>query len=141
MKLYTGHKAAGQKQTDPPVMTLRPRSPNGRWVRATDEPIPQKAGKPKTPKPKKPAKVDELAQEHAAAAVKALVGVMLDDSASPTARISAAATLLQWGFGKAVGNSGGKAGAAADLDLRKGRHLIRLSWGEPAPDDRPQAID
>ncbi len=118
-------------------MILRPRDSKGRWTRDAAAPIPQNTEKPKARTPKRPAKVEDLAQAHAVAAVQALVAVMQDDSASPTARISAAAALLQWGFGKA----GGKAGSAEDPGGRKARQLVRLSWGEPVPGAGPHTVD
>lgn len=72
-------------------------------------------------------KVQPLAQNHAEAAVKALVAVMQDETAPPAARISAAHTLLQWGYGKP--------GAAPSPDAAQKplEQVIRLCWGpDPA---------
>jgi hypothetical protein len=77
--------------------------------------------------------VATLARSHAAAAVAALVAVMEDATASPSARIAAAGALLQWGFGKAPAIPA----AAARAELQKtivrhgGPQLIRLSWAAP----------
>jgi hypothetical protein len=77
--------------------------------------------------------VGVLARSHAAAAVAALVAVMEDATASPSARIAAAGALLQWGFGKAPAIPG----AAARAELQKtierngGPQLIRLTWATP----------
>ena len=115
-------------------MKTQKRTSDGRWAREAA------SAKPKSAKTiRKPAKVDELAQRHAAAAVKALVEVMEDDSASPAARISAAATLLQWGFGKAA--PAAKAKLLEGQQGRKADYVIRLSWGAPTPADEEAAVD
>lgn len=115
-------------------MTVQPRTSNGRWAREVAS-----TKSEQMPAGRKPAKVDKLARQHAAAAVKALVEVMEDDSASPAARISAAAALLQWGFGKA--GSVSKAKLQGDPSGRKADYVIRLSWGVPAPADEDVAQD
>ncbi len=50
-----------------------------------------------------------MARRHAEAALSALVEVVGDRQASPAARISAASTLLNWGFSKS-GAAGDEAG-------------------------------
>lgn len=70
-----------------------------------------------------PGKIETLARRHAAAAVAALAAVMQDENATPAARISAAGTLLQWGFGRPAAQVKGKPG-------EKGEQIIRLTWGE-----------
>lgn len=114
-------------------MKIQERTSDGRWAGET-----ARAGSKGTKPPRKPAKVDKLAQQHAAAAVKALVEVMQDGSASPSARISAAVALLQWGFGKAGPTNKAKLEEQAG---RKADYVIRLSWGAPLPADDVAATD
>ena len=118
---------------------LPKRSANGRFVADTAAPNPAVGRKAAAKTKRKPAKADKLAQQHAAAAVAALVAVMQDESASPAARISAAATLLQWGFGKAA--LGMKAKLPEDRQGRKSDYVIRLSWGLPASADENAGAD
>jgi hypothetical protein len=81
------------------------------------------SGTKKTANPK----VQPLAQNHAEAAVKALVAVMQDETAPPAARITAAHTLLQWGYGKPG------AAVPAEKTEKPTEQVIRLCWGqEPA---------
>ena len=103
-------------------MTSSKSSGDGRWAKKLVCEAPKQT--------KKPTEVDQLAQRHATAAIKALVAVMKDDSASPAARISAAAALLQWGFGKTAAAS--KAKLPNDPASGKAEYVIRLSWGAPA---------
>jgi hypothetical protein len=70
-----------------------------------------------------PQEIEHLARKHADAAVAALAAVMKDETATAAARISAASTLLQWGFGRTAAAVKGK---AAD----NGEQIIRLTWGE-----------
>ena len=112
-------------------MMTRPRTSNGRWAKVSvcEKSDLSETGQKTTDD--KPEKVDKLAQRHAAAAVKALVAVMEDESASPAARISAAGTLLQWGFGKA--GPATKSKLPEDQAGRKADYVIRLSWGAREP--------
>ena len=66
-------------------------------------------------------KLETLAQQHARRAIAALAKVVEDETASPATRISAASTILQWGYGRPGGKA--KPGDA-------GEQVIRLSWGE-----------
>ena len=79
----------------------------------------------KTPprKAETPRKIESLARRHAEAAMAALAAVLQDKNATPAARISAASTILQWGFGRPAASVKGKPGEAAE-------QIIRLSWGE-----------
>lgn len=70
-----------------------------------------------------PRKIENLARRHAADAVAALAAVMQDENATPAARISAASTILQWGFGRPVATVKAKPGEI-------GEQIIRLSWSE-----------
>lgn len=115
------------------------RSSNGRFAPATAASESAIEAKAAAKAKRKPAKVDVLAQEHAAAAVKALVAVMQDESASPAARISAAAALLQWGFGKSAPAS--KAKPPEGPTGRKADYVIRLSWGASTSEDENAAAD
>jgi hypothetical protein len=74
--------------------------------------------------------VATLARSHAAAAVAALVAVMEDATASPSARIAAAGALLQWGFGKApaIPAAAARAELQKTIERHGGPQLIRLSW-------------
>lgn len=69
-------------------------------------------------------KVQPMAQRHASAALKALVAVMQDEMAPPAARIAAANTLLQWGYGKPIAAGSGEAAKKS-----QGEQVIRLCWG------------
>ncbi len=48
---------------------------------------------------------------------------MQDETATAAARISAASTLLQWGFGRTAAAVKGKAADSSE-------QIIRLTWGE-----------
>lgn len=61
--------------------------------------------------------ISRLARAHAEAALAALIEVMGDRSAAPAARISAAGTLLNWGFGKA-GTGSDDGGGPTELVIR-----------------------
>lgn len=65
--------------------------------------------------------LESLAQQHAKRAIAALAEVIEDETASPATRISAASTILQWGYGR----PGGKVKAGEG-----GEQIIRLTWGE-----------
>ncbi|HEY4161984.1 MAG TPA: hypothetical protein VGM59_02900 [Dongiaceae bacterium] len=77
--------------------------------------------------------IEVLARSHAAAAVAALVAVMEDATATPSARIAAAGALLQWGFGKPASISGTAARAELLKTIERGDtpQLIRLTWATP----------
>ncbi|MBL8709833.1 MAG: hypothetical protein JNL25_11615 [Rhodospirillaceae bacterium] len=66
--------------------------------------------------------LEDLARTHAVAALATLSGIMMDETAAPAARISAANALLQWGFGRPAARS--RSGSAG------GAQLVRLSWAE-----------
>jgi len=68
-------------------------------------------------------KLEALARQHAKRAVEALAAVIDDTEATPATRISAASTILQWGYGRPGGKS--KPGES-------GEQVIRLTWGEQA---------
>ncbi|WP_374374806.1 hypothetical protein [Dongia sp.] len=67
--------------------------------------------------------LERLAQQQSRAAIAALAAVMADESAPPAARITAANTLLQWGFGKP------NAGQKEDAPAEKSEQIVRLCWG------------
>ena len=66
-----------------------------------------------------------IARGHGEAAIAALAAVMNDASASPAARVSAASTLLTWGFGR----PGQQAGEGKGERVRE--RVVRLAWGIP----------
>jgi hypothetical protein len=70
-----------------------------------------------------PDEIAELARRHAADAVAALLAVMNNAKASPAARISAARTILEWGFQDPAEAKSGS-GKNGDLPQR----LVRLRW-------------
>ncbi len=51
-------------------------------------------------RPKAVLEVTELAREHSAAAIATLAKIMLDDAAPPAARVAAANSILDRGFGR-----------------------------------------
>jgi len=61
--------------------------------------------------------IARLARAHAEAALAALIEVMGDRNATAAARISAAGTLLNWGFGKTCAG-GDESGGPAELVIR-----------------------
>lgn len=76
------------------------------------------------PKPAEtgPRAIESLARRHAAAAVSALASVLVDETATPAVRISAATALLQWGYGR-PGTQG------KSKPSEGGEQLVRLTWG------------
>lgn len=71
-----------------------------------------------------------LARRHAEAALAALIEVVGDRTASPAARISAASTLLNWGFGKAA--------PAGDDDNGPAELVIRWCSAQDGPASKPK---
>jgi hypothetical protein len=76
-----------------------------------------------------PRKIDTLARRHAAAAIQALAAVLVDETATPAVRISAASALLQWGYGRPGVQAKAKAGEGKPGE--GGEQYVRLIWGEP----------
>ena len=68
-----------------------------------------------------------IARGHGEAAIAALAAVMNDASASPAARVSAASTLLTWGFGR----PGQQAGEGKGERVRE--RVVRLGWATSDP--------
>jgi hypothetical protein len=68
-----------------------------------------------------------IARGHGEAAIAALAAVMNDASASPAARVSAASTLLTWGFGR----PGQPAGEGKGERVRE--RVVRLGWATSDP--------
>jgi hypothetical protein len=69
------------------------RDSKGRWVRGTDSPNP--GGRPALLRP-----VRELAQSRTEALVDILMEIAQDPSQPPQARVAAARTLLEYGWGR-----------------------------------------
>jgi hypothetical protein len=67
--------------------------------------------------------LENLAQQQHKAAIAALAAVMADESAPPAARITAANTLLQWGFGKPT------VAPKEETAAEKSEQIVRLYWG------------
>ncbi|MBK8159448.1 MAG: hypothetical protein IPK59_12015 [Rhodospirillaceae bacterium] len=80
-----------------------------------------------------PRKIETLARCHAAAAIQALAGVLVDTTATPAMRISAAGALLQWGYGKPGIQAKVKAGDGKPGE--GGEQIVRLIWGETENSD------
>src|SRR6476646_8654069 len=74
--------------------------------------IPFKRGQSGNPggRPKVVAEVKELARTHTAAAIETLVSIMSNPKAAPAARVSAANSLLDRGYGKPPQHITGESG-------------------------------
>lgn len=85
-----------------PVETAEPKQEPKR-NKGWDNLRPAQKGEVRNPRgrPKKDIVLAEIAQHHAPAAIKTLVEVMSDVAATPSARVSAAAEILDRGFGRA----------------------------------------
>lgn len=94
--------------------------PTGNGQRRDSGPVAAAASGPEA-RPNAPS-LRGLARAHAAAAVEALAAVMRDSSATPAARVSAAGSLLAWGYGKSVPGEG-------ERRTRQAEQVIRLVWG------------
>lgn len=64
-----------------------------------------------------------LARRHAGAAIEALADILSDPGASPAARVSAAAALLNWGYGRPAPEPAAK----PDKPLQR----VKVEWGGP----------
>lgn len=76
-----------------------------------------------------PRAIEWMARRHAAAAIQTLAAVLVDATATPATRISAASALLQWGYGKPGIQAKVKAGDGKPGE--GGEQIVRLIWGEP----------
>lgn len=82
---------------------------------------------PPTPRRPRGRGMRGIARGHGEAAIAALAAVMNDASASPAARVSAASTLLTWGFGR----PGQQAGEGKGERVRE--RVVRLGWATSDP--------
>jgi hypothetical protein len=70
--------------------------------------------------PKGALDVKQLAREHTRAAVETLANIMLDSGAQPSARVAAANSLLDRGYGKPVQEVTGADGGAIQIIVGTG---------------------
>jgi hypothetical protein len=122
---------APESEAVPPAAAAKRRSGTKRPAAA--ERRPDKPAEPEAPRPvaAEPAAdaLQPLAQGQARRAIEALVAVMTDAAAPPAARISAATTLLTWGYGRPQGEGECAPGARTEP-------VIRLAWKETAPEPK-----
>src|SRR5689334_3486761 len=105
-----------------PIRTMARKSPHKTNARGGPRPAPREGAE-------NPA-IAALARRHAEAALAALIEVVGDCTASPAARISAASTLLNWGFGKAA--------PAGDDDNGPAELVIRWCSAQDGPASKPK---
>jgi hypothetical protein len=80
---------------------------------------PGQSGNP-SGRPKENAEVKALARQHAAAAIETLAAIMQDSLSPPPARVAAANSLLDRGFGKPVQEVSGPGGGAVQIAVVTG---------------------
>ena len=94
MTKTSGKKTSGIKGGNSGIANLRP------WPKGVSG---NPSGRPKDPVGAQ--EIRALARSHASEAVGTLVHIMRDEMISPSARVTAASTLLDRGFGRAEGQS------------------------------------
>jgi hypothetical protein len=121
---------APEPEALPPAAVGKRRSGTKRPAaeRRPDKPAEPVALRPAAAEPDAEA-LQPLAQGQARRAIEALVAVMTDATAPAAARISAATTLLTWGYGRPQGEGECAPGARAEP-------VIRLAWKETAPEPK-----
>lgn len=75
---------------------------------------------------KHPPDLRQAAQTHAEAALAALAAVFNDPKASPSARVSAAVAILNWGYGRPTPTS-----ISENPTTTRQPALVKLIWAEP----------